>query len=250
MRRSTTVRRSLRRSKRSRNANVPEYASCSVSRTLQSASGDFLPSTFYNYTSINLADYPRAAAIAQGYQLFRIKQVKFTFKTYFDTYQAGGAGRPNLYWLINRGQNLAGASYTLENMKQMGCIPHVCDNKPFVVRFKPAVNESVLATSAPSALFSKVKLAPWLSTNQAAGGGTWSPNAIPHSGLAWFMEQAASGNTPTYGIDIEVQFQFLKPLVELTPQTAPPALVKLAEIDASPDGIQGGGDGLSVPIAH
>lgn len=209
-----------------------------------------MPSTFYNYDLIRLADFPRAAAIAQGYQLFRIKQVKFTIKTYADTYVAGtNIGRPNLYWLINRGQNLAGATYTLENMKQMGCIPHVCDNKPFHIRFRPAINEAVLADTAGSTLFSKPKLAPWMSTNDQAGGATWAPNNVPHSGLAWFMEQAAVGGTPTFGIDLEVQFQFMKPLVQVSAQAPAPAVVKLAVIDSSPDGIQGGYDGLTTPAS-
>lgn len=208
---------------------------------------------FYQYRNFSLADFPRAASIAQGYQLYRIKSIKFTFKTYADTYSVGNSGRPNLYWLIDRGQNLVNTTaYTLENLKQMGCRPTACDNRPKSFTFRPAVNEGILGSAAGGpALFSKSRLSPWLSTNQYATTATnWSPSQVPHSGMCWIMEQAAPQEVPSYGIDVEVQFQFMKPLVELQASAKAPVQAIMSVIDASPDGIQGGLDGKTVPISN
>lgn len=240
-------RRPLIRRKRVFSRNVPEYASCSVSRTLQGAPGsDFLSGVFYQYRNISLADFPRAVQVAQAYQFFRIKSIKYTFKTYADTYATGGAGRPNLYWLIDRGQNLVNTSaYTLENLKQMGCRPTACDERPKSFVFRPAVNEAILGNAASATLWSKPRLSPWLSTYQnASTASPWTPSQVPHSGMCWVMEQANPPNGPTYGVDIEVQFQFMKPLVQL--ETSAPQAIKavIAEINNSPDGIVGGHDGI------
>lgn len=209
-----------------------------------------MPGVFYQYRNFSLSDFPRAASIAQGYQLFRIKSIKFTFKTYADTYTVGNSGRPNLYWLIDRGQNLVNTTaYTLENLKQMGCRPTACDNRPKSFTFRPAVNEGILGTAAGGpALFSKSRLSPWLSTNQYATTATnWSASQVPHSGMCWIMEQAAPQEVPTYGIDVEVQFQFMKPLVQLQANAQAPVNAVMSVVDASPDGIVGGLDGKTVP---
>lgn len=207
---------------------------------------------FYQYRNFSLSDFPRAVQIAQGYQLFRVKSIKFTFKTYADTYATGGAGRPNLYWLIDRGQNLVNTTaYTLENLKQMGCRPTACDEKPKSFTFRPAINEAILGNAAGNTLISKPRLSPWLSTNQFAGTATnWSPSQVPHSGMCWIMEQANPPAVPTYGVDVEVQFQFMKPLVELQAQAKAPVQAIMSTVDASPDGIEGGLDGVTVSIGN
>lgn len=142
-------------------------------------------------------------------------------------------------------------AYTLENLKQMGCRPTACDNRPKSFTFRPSINEGVLGSAAGGpALFSKPRLSPWLSTNQYATTATnWSPSQVPHSGMCWIMEQANLNESPTYGIDIEVQFQFMKPLVELQAQAKPPVNAVMSIIDASPDGIEGGLDKTTIPLS-
>lgn len=140
-------------------------------------------------------------------------------------------------------------AYTLENLKQMGCRPTACDNRPKSFVFRPSINEAVLGNAASATLWSKPRLSPWLSTNQYATTATnWSPSQVPHSGMCWIMEQANPNETPTYGVDVEVQFQFMKPLVELQAQAKPAVNAIMSTIDASPDGIEGGLDKTSVPL--
>lgn len=229
-----------------RRSGVPEYASCSVARTLvATGGGNFVPNTLYTERSIALADFDRASAIAQGYQYFRIKSVKFTFKTFADSYVAGTStqGRPNLYWLIDKG-SITPTNVSLENMKEMGCRPKVCDNRPTSITFRPGVSVDVQNNVSPFSVANKTLISPWLMTNQSAGSASaWTASTISHQGLYWVMEQFQGGNQGTYFVDIEVQFQFKKPLV-LTgnaPQAIPAVL---AVKNNSPDGIIGGADGL------
>jgi len=203
-----------------------------------------VPNTLYTERSISLDQFDRASAIAQGYQYFRIKSLKFTFKTFADSYVAGTStqGRPNLYWLIDKG-SVTPTNVTLENMKEMGCRPHVCDNKPYSVTFRPGVSADVQNNISPYSLANKTYISPWLMTNQAAGSASaWTASTISHQGLYWVMEQFQGGNSGTYFVEVEVQFQFKKPLVQTSSQAPQAIPAVLAVKNNSADGIVGGPD--------
>jgi len=90
-RRKTQPRRARRtRYPRNNRKNVPEWASCSVTRTILPAAGqNFAANNMYEVHNVRLIDYDRAETIGLGYQFYRIKNVKLTFKFPYDTYQAG-----------------------------------------------------------------------------------------------------------------------------------------------------------------
>lgn len=229
-----------RRIARRRNG-VSEYASCSVTRTITpAAGGNFAANQMYEVHNIQLVDYDRADAIATGYQFYRIKHVKLTYKFPYDTYQAvaGGVARPNFYWMIDKGESLP-PNPTLEALKQMGARPRACDNKPISVGFAPAVLTVDDAQAAP--LPSQYKVSPWLSTDA---------DTVLHNGLFWYIEQAfpPAGGTQ-YFVEIEVQFEFKRAKTVADPQ-APVAIgTKVAKLDASPDGVEGGTDGITIPVS-
>lgn len=250
--RATTRRRIPRTRLRPRHRrDVAEWASLSVNRTLSPPSGDFDTNQLYSKLDVKLNDFPRAVQVAEAYQHFRIKKVTFTFKTYADTFTSGGPGRPNLYWLIDKSGSVP-RNLTLEQLKQMGCKPHACDNKPYKVSYTPSVLTGVSTASLTPPNFTVVgqsyRLSPWLSTSDNEGTG-WAPSVVEHLGLYWYMEQTQASQIGEYLVDMEVQFQFKKPLIQV--QAGAPEAIKtqVAEIDNSPDGIVGGPDGQSVPLA-
>jgi len=239
--RKTVGRRRSSRYPRNYRKNVPEWASCSVTRTILPAAGqNFSANNMYEVHNVRLIDYDRAETIGIGYQFYRIKNVKLTFKFPYDTYQAGAGNnaRPNFYWMIDKGQSLP-PNPTLEALKQMGARPRACDNKPISVSFAPAV--LTVDESTAGVLPSQYRISPWLSTDT---------NEVLHNGLFWYIEEAFQQAQVgiQYFVEIEVQFEFKQPKTISTPG-APAAIgTKMAVLDASPDGIEGGTDGITMPI--
>lgn len=224
--------------------NTPDFASCSVTRTL--APGRM--NAGFAFDNFALVDYQRAAGISQYYQHYRISSIKLTWKPAYDTYSVGLAvplQKPNLYYMIDK----AGAipdNFTLEGLKQMGARPHSFDENPVHATWRPSVlTEDLNLAGAASA--TQYKVSPWLSTNaNATNPGAWAPSTVAHQGIKWYIEEP-SGSATAVQMEVELQFQFKKPLMPSL--SAVPALgLQYAVIDASPDGVQGGSDGISIPL--
>lgn len=244
-------RKSNRRSKRSqprkrmmkKRNNIADRASLSEMRTLQSV----VSSQTYVYDQIQLADFRRATQVAQAYQRFRMTGVKVTFKSAYDTYsQATPNQKPYLYYIIDKSGSMPD-NFTLEGLKQAGARPIALDEKPVSVTWTPAVlNETLNAAGAGSA--SGFKVSPLLATNgNATNPGVWIPSTVAHLGLKFYIEQGGAAQTTT--VEIEVQFAFSKPIWPvLAASNALPMVY--ATPDASPDGIEGGTDGITIPLPH
>lgn len=248
-RKSTTKPRRAARKPRARgrrvnSRNVPEYASLSVKRTLVSSEqgGFFAANTLYSLMNTTLDQYPRAVQVAQAYQHYRIKKVALTFKPSYDTYQSANAAvtKPRLYYMIDKAAAIP-TNVALEGLKAMGARPKELDEKPFVVQWSPSVLEAAMDV-APGSIASKYRISPWLSTNNAPlSPGAFVPSTVDHLGLYWYLDQLGNPNGQVYTVEVEVQFQFKKPLTNiLSSVSAKPAL--LAAINNSPDGVVGGSD--------
>lgn len=225
--------------------NVPDKASCSVVRSLDPAA--FVTSRMYSFDNFQLADFQRATNIAQNYQRFRMTGIKVTWKPVYDTYSAATPQqKPNLYYIVDRSGSLPD-NITLEALKQAGARPRAFDEKPISVTWKPsALGETLNLAGAPSA--SAYKVSPLLATNgNATNPGLWIPSTVAHQGLKWYMD--AGGAAQTLSMEVEIQFEFFKPIFTALAAQAAGGLV-YATLDASPDGIEGGNDGMTVPLAH
>lgn len=222
--------------------NVHEFAACSVTRSL--APGRF--NAMFAFDNFALQDYQRAAGIAQYYQHYRITGIKVTWKPAYDTYsQATILQKPNLYYIIDK----AGAipdNITLEALKQMGARPHAFDERPIFASWRPSVlTEDLNLAGAASA--TQYKVSPWLSTNaNATNPGLWAPSTVAHQGIKWYIEEA-SGSATAVQMEVELQFQFKKPLLPSLANASAGGLV-YAVLDASPDGVEGGSDGITIPL--
>lgn len=232
-----------------RSGNVPEYASLSCKRTLQAGGANFQVNNLYNLMNTQLIDYQRAVQVAQAYQHYRIKKIAVTFKPTFDTFQNNGANtmsKMHLYYMIDKSGSLP-TNITLEGLKQQGARPFALDEKEKVVSWSPSVLESSMYVGGPGAAGSPAKYitSPWLSTNSnVVSPGAFVASGIDHLGLYWYCEQLLTPGNTVYEVEVEVQFQFKKPLSgSITgDHQAIPATV--AEINTSKDGIVGGADGV------
>lgn len=199
----------------------------------------------YSNMSVSLVDYPRATKIAAGYQYYRINSVKMTYKPTFDTF-SGTQSKMNLYYMLDKSGSLP-TNINLEGLKQMGARPRQLDEKNVVITYKPSVLEATMyAPGLGNNVASKYKLSPWLATTAAPETpGAFVANGVDHLGIYYFVEQLIASSPPaTFEIDIEVQFQFKKPLADniSSVYTAIPAVV--ATLNDSKDGIVGGVDGV------
>lgn len=232
--------------KRVKRSDVPEYASLSCKRTLagNSPTGNFSVNQLYNLMNTQLVDYQRAVQVAQAYQHYRIKNIKLTFKPTYDTFQAG-TSKMNLYYMLDKSGSIP-TNVSLEGLKQMGARPFALDENPKIVSWAPTVLESTmyqpgLGNDAPS----KYKISPWLSTKSiAVSPGAFIASGIDHLGIYWWCEQFLTPTATEYMIEVEVQFQFKKPLANNLTTTTEAYPARLAEINDSPDGIVGGKDGV------
>jgi len=228
--------------------DVPDIASCSVKRSITPVGGgNFQTNGMYDFRNVDLASYDRAVQVAQAYQHYRIKKITLTLKPTFDTYQQGvGTGsRPNLYYMIDKSGSIPD-NVQLEQLKQMGAKAHRFDEKPFTISWRPSVLTA--DTTAPGVVGSaQYRISPWLSTASRPLINPWAPSTVDHLGIFWYVEQLFNG-TVQYNAEVEVQFQFKKPLMTPASSSAPLATkVAVAILDNSSDGIVGGPDTNNVP---
>jgi len=230
-----------KKSYRKKTSNVTEYASMSCVRTLApGATG-----TMFSFDNVALVDFDRAVQVAQAYQRYRIANIKVTWKPVYDTFSSATSTQKTfLYSLIDKTSSLPD-NVTLEGLKQSGARPRALDEKALSVSWKPSVLSDNLSAGG-GAVASGYKTSPILSTNSnPTAPGVWTPSRIAHGGLKWYIE--APGGALAINMEIEVQFQFFKPMFPSL-GTGPTGSLQYAVIDASPDGVEGGTDGITIPL--
>lgn len=234
-------RKAPRRKARKAKSNVPDMAKCSVKRTLALANGNQM----YNVSNIALGDFPRAVNVAKSYQFYRIVSVKMTWKPAYDTYSTATLQqKPNLYVMMNKSAAIP-TGLTLEGLKQLGARPRAFDERPLNTTWSPTVlNDSQNNLGSVAASY---RVSPWLITNLAPDSVGWSPSFVQHNGIMWYME--TPGVVQQIYVEIECQFEFKKPLIDISP-AAPALTLAYAVLDASPDGVEGGTDGITIPLEH
>jgi len=202
-----------------------ETASCKELYSLRGMSSN----TPYSDVEQNLGFYKRAQAIGQNYQFFRIKHIKYKFIARYNTFQATTAEAnafpiPLFYSRIDKGGALPSTT-SIGQLKSMGCRP-IRFTKDIVVMFKPGVSIVTDNNANTAALPTMPKTSPWLLTGRTVEQAVWAPNDTDHKGLYWYMETAALPGDGTYEYDceVEVMFEFKKPLGEVADANAQPAV--------------------------
>lgn len=243
------LRRRVARPRRlaTRGAGVAEYASLSERVDITPpAGGNFATNNMYSLVGTNLAQFQRASAVAANYQFYKIKQIKLTLKYSYDTFQGavGASSRPNLYYMIDKSGSVP-LNPTLAALKAMGARPHAFDNRQFTITWRPSVLNEVLGLGGgPQG--AQYKITPWLSTNQqVVTPGVWNASTVPHLGLYWYGEQLFAGGVQ-FNAEVEVQFQFKKPLIKFVPAAIAAQEAIPAVKDTSSDGIVDGPDSNNI----
>lgn len=73
------------------------------------------------YYGFNLSEFPRAAAVATNFEMYKAEKVVWTYEPLYNTYQdtVGGLSKPYVYIAMNRRQRLMNHP-TLANVQAMG----------------------------------------------------------------------------------------------------------------------------------
>lgn len=246
MRKKAPVRRRAPRRRAFRPArSVADYAGASENQTINPAvGGNFTSGVCYQVRDTNLNQFPRCSAIAAGYQHYKIKRITLIVKPSYDTFQqaVGGPGKMRLYYMIDKSGSIP-ENPTLEALKQMGAKPINLDEKPIKISWRPSVLTA--ASNGLDPRSSRYTISPWLSTNRTTlegpPGTTWAPSQIAHLGVFFYVDQVFLSGTQ-FQCELNVEFQFKKPLVKFAPEAAAAVGIKPAVLDASPDGVVGGND--------
>jgi len=202
-----------------------ETASCKELYTL----GGMQSNTPMSDVEQNLGSYKRASAIAENYQFFRIRYIKYKFIARYNTYQATTAEAsafpiPLLYHRIDKGGALP-SNTSIGQLKAMGCKP-MRFTRDITVTYKPGVSIVTDNADNTAALPTAFKISPWLLTGRTVSQAAWVPNDTDHKGLYWYLETVGLPGDGSYEYDceVEVMFDFKKPLATVADASQPPAL--------------------------
>jgi len=179
---------------------------------------DGVTNTMNGNAYVSLGEFPRASMISQGYQEYRITNVRWTFKPQFDTFLAGSDATtvlrvPQFYYMIDKAATLP-LTTTFADLVSMGARPHRFDDKNIVVSYAPAVVLGVDAAASSTIKSQMKKTSPWLSTNDNIDSA-WAVSTAQHNGLFYYLD--AGGITGDgryeYSVSVECQFEFRKPFL-------------------------------------
>lgn len=205
----------------------------------------------YSAMATSLNQFTRATTIAQGYQFYRITNIKLRIKAPYDTFvnanpTQGQYQKPYMYYMIDKAGSVP-SNVTLEGLKQMGAKPIAMDEKAITISWKPSVLEfAATAASAGIGLPNRYRLSPWLTTQNNVVSAPWAASQVDHLGIYYgvFSALAGAADPITYDVEMEVQFQFKKPLVHTAVGSNHATPVVFATQNDSTDGIVGGPDGV------
>lgn len=169
--------------------------------------------TYFRNTQLADPSFDRAQTVAQAYQQFRIKYIKFTFRPSADTFTpVAGNVIPQLYFMMDK-SNAIPTNANAATFFSMGARPRRMDDKNLVYAWKPTVLNTSLG-QAGVMTSADLLTTPWLSTNANAQnpGAAWAPSTIAHLGCVFYVTKINPNDNIQYSLDVEVVFQFRKPL--------------------------------------
>jgi len=128
----------------------------------------------------------------------------------------------------------------------MGARPRQLDEENLTVSWTPSVLlPAQYAAGIGGVASAKYQVSPWLSTGADLTQDGWVPSGIDHLGIYFYVDQLVNPTSIyAYTIEMEVQFQFKKPLDVLAQGDTEATAVVVATRNTSPDGVVGGGDGI------
>lgn len=169
--------------------------------------------TFFRSTQLADVIFDRAQTVAQAYQQYRIRYIKLTFRPSADTFApVPGNIIPQLYFMMDKA-NAIPTNATAGTFFSMGARPYRMDDKNISFTWRPTAL-SADYTAPGAVVASQLRTCPWLSTNANSGnpGGVWQPSEVDHLGCAFYVTKINPADTINYTVDVEVVFDFRKPV--------------------------------------
>lgn len=183
--------------------------------------------TFFRTTALSDLLFDRAQTVAQAYQQYRIKYIKLTFKPSADTFPAvAGNTISQLYFMYDKA-NAIPTNANAGTFFSMGARPRRMDDKNLIYAWKPTALAATY-TAAGVTTASLLRTSPWLATNQNSGNPQpgWAPSDVDHLGAVFYVTKINPADTLNYTVDVEVLFEFRKPLWKVEQSSEPPAAVQ------------------------
>lgn len=218
--------RAPRKKRAQRKRTVPEKATLSVTRSYTLLTSN----QTYRFYDVQLSQYARAANVAKGYQLYRIKNIKVICSPLADTFAPGaGTSVPYLYFQIDRTRTFENIR-TPQEFKQLGCKPHRLDDKIVTFQYRPSVLNPTLDVAAPVAsVFNQYKISPWIRCRDDVGGpGLWNPDTTDHQGMVMILENSGGADI-AWKVETVVEFEFMKPSFPTTITETLPEPIDLSD---------------------
>lgn len=195
--------------------SVPDIAKLSESTVLSTYT--CVMNQMYQKRDFTIANNPRAAAVANAYQHYRIKKITLIVRPTVDTFVGGGAlggyTTPNFYYMIDKSGSLP-TNISLSALKSMGAKPIRLDEKTIKISWRPSVLQDVQdAAGAVGSRPVSYRISPWLSTNEnALNPGVFQCSSVDHLGIFWYAETPTGPSTLTFNVEAILDVEYKKPM--------------------------------------
>lgn len=205
--------------------SVPDIAK--LSETVPFSTPLISANTMYSKRDFTLDVAPRARAVANAYQHYRIKKITVKVKPLVDTFTGGvGYTAPYLYYMIDKSGSIPGG-VTLAAIKSMGAKPIRLDEGTVTIAWRPSVlTQTADLTAAGGDQFSQYRISPWLSTNgNSINPGAWVCSSIDHLGIFLYAETPAGVSSLDFSVEYVLDVEFKKPLNSSLTEPGTPAIL-------------------------
>lgn len=193
--------------------SVPDIAK--LTESTQLTTYNCAVNNMYVKRDFTISVNPRAAAVANAYQHYRIRKITLIVRPQVDTFMGGIAGytAPNFYYMLDKSGSIP-TNVTLSALKSMGAKPIRLDEKTIKISWRPSVlTQTVDVGVVGNDVFSQYKTSPWLSTNQnALNPGAFVCSSVDHLGIFWYAETPAGASTLQYNVEAILDVEFKKPM--------------------------------------
>ena len=170
-------RRPARKGRKGRKSGFPSIAgikpsqqNATIIETIEFAD---LSANEVQYCGFNLSEFPRAAAVATNFEMYKAEKVVWTYEPLYNTYQdnVGGISKPYVYVSMNRRQRIMNFP-TLSNVQAMGA------------RGVPLTSKRVVS-------YRPNWISPGLTTFTPGGTNTFTQGTRPQ--YSWLMSSPGTG---------------------------------------------------------
>lgn len=213
--RSTKPRRRYAKKKAIMRRRIPRSITTNTAAVKETYSFQVADGIVTYFRAVSLADvvYDRSQAVASAFQQYRVKYVKLTFRPSADTYPAvPGNVIPQLYFMVDKANSIP-TNADANTFFSMGARPYRMDDKNLKFSWLPTALVANMSNPGVNTA-TQLRSRPWLSTNANANNPApgWAPDQTDHLGAVFYVTKINPADTLTYFVDVEVVFQFRKPV--------------------------------------